>query len=313
MTARIPVNRMGTILPLERCDYSILTERTRMRTASLAAGIALFVGFAFAQTFEVASVKPSPPVKPGERVFYGPARGGPGTPDPGQITWTYARFFDLLMTAYDVKNYQISGPAWLESERYDVAVRVPAGATKEQVQVMWQNLLAERFGLMLHHEPREFRVDDLVIAKGGEKLKRSAEDAAGVMAGKPPELKDGQVSGPGMVVTIMPGANGATAHAYAKAVPMSRLTSFLGGPVNLPVLDKTGLDGYYDFTLEFEWALPGVAPPAAAGQGPGDVASDPGPNLDAALQQQLGLRLVGSKAKLDVIVIDKAEKVPTAN
>jgi uncharacterized protein (TIGR03435 family) len=133
-----------------------------MRTAIIAAGIAFLAGSAFAQTdaglaFEVASVKPSPPVKPGERVYFGPARGGPGTPDPGQITWTYARFFDLLMTAYDVKNYQISGPAWLENERYDVIARVPAGATKEQVRTMWQNLLAERFGLMLHHESREFR------------------------------------------------------------------------------------------------------------------------------------------------------------
>jgi uncharacterized protein (TIGR03435 family) len=281
-----------------------------MRTAILAAGMTFLAASAFAQiAFEVASVKPSPPVKPGERVYYGPARGGPGTPDPGQITWTYARLFDLLMTAYDVKNYQINGPDWLQNERYDVSVKVPAGATKEQVRVMWQNLLAERFGLMLHHDPREFRVDELVIAKGGAKLKESAEDAAAVLEGKPPELKDGQVIGPGMIVTIMPGANGAAAlHAYAKAMPMSRLTSLLGGQVNLPVLDKTGLGGYYDFTLEFAAMVPGAPPPA-----PGDAASDPGPNLDAALQQQLGLRLVGSKAKLDVIVIDKAEKVPTAN
>jgi uncharacterized protein (TIGR03435 family) len=71
---------------------------------------------------------------------------------------------------------------------------------------------------------------------------------------------------------------------------MSRLTSLLGNQVNLPVLDKTGLDGYYDFTLEFTAILPGAPPPV-------DSASDPGPNLDTALQQQLGLRLVGSKAK----------------
>ena len=116
------------------------------------------------------------------------------------------------------------------------------------------------------------------------------------------------MSGSGMIVTIMPGANGATMHAYAKSAPISRLTSLLGGQVNLPVLDKTGLDGYYDYTLEFAAMLPGAPPPA-----PGDNASDPEPNLDTALQQQLGLRLVASKATLDVIVIDKAEKVPTAN
>lgn len=76
-----------------------------MRTAIPVTVIALLAGCAWAQApaFEVASVKPSPPVKPGERVYYGPARGGPGTPDPTQITWAYARFLDLLMTAYDVQ------------------------------------------------------------------------------------------------------------------------------------------------------------------------------------------------------------------
>ena len=63
---------------------------------------------------------------------------------------------DLLMTAYDVKAYQVNSPDWFDTERYDVAAKVPAGTTREQVHVMWQNLLADRFGLTLHHEPREF-------------------------------------------------------------------------------------------------------------------------------------------------------------
>ena len=78
------------------------------------------------------------------------------------------------MTAYDVKAYQVSGPAWLDTERYDVAVKVRAGATKDQVKVMWQNLLAERFGVKVHHESKEFQVEELVIAKGGPKLKETA-------------------------------------------------------------------------------------------------------------------------------------------
>ncbi len=98
------------------------------------------------EEFEVASVKPSAPVPPTGGVYFGPARGGPGTPDPGLITWTYTSLRNLLMTAYDVKTYQVSGPDWLMTERYDIVARVPAGATKEQVNVMWQNLLAERFG-----------------------------------------------------------------------------------------------------------------------------------------------------------------------
>jgi uncharacterized protein (TIGR03435 family) len=81
-------------------------------------------------TFEVASVKLSPPVPPRGGVYFGPARGGPGTPDPGQITLTYALLRDMLMTAYDVQAYQVNGPAWLVTERYDIALKVPESATK---------------------------------------------------------------------------------------------------------------------------------------------------------------------------------------
>src|ERR1700733_12096719 len=110
-----------------------------MRQALLSGGIAVFAcALAFGQapegpTFEVASVKPSAPLPPiGGRggVFLGPARGGPGTPDPGQITWTYATLKNMLMTAYDVKNYEVSGPDWLNTKRYDVVSKVGAGATR---------------------------------------------------------------------------------------------------------------------------------------------------------------------------------------
>src|SRR5438132_28818 len=87
-------------------------------------------------TFEVASVKVSPPVLPNDRVFFGPAQGGPGTPDPAQIKWSYATLSKLLITAYDVKAYQISGPEWLATQRYDVIAKVPAGSTREQVGMM---------------------------------------------------------------------------------------------------------------------------------------------------------------------------------
>jgi len=145
-----------------------------MNQQNMRLAIAWIFAFAFVakgQTFEVASVKPSPPVPPAGGVYFGPPRGGPGTPDPEQITWTYALMKTVLMTAYDVKNYQINGPAWLDSERYDIAVKIAPGATKEQVGVMWQNLLAERFGLKVHHESKEFQVSELVVGKDGAKLK----------------------------------------------------------------------------------------------------------------------------------------------
>ena len=283
------------------------------------AGLCVFAcGLAFGQptqslTFEVASVKPSAPVPPSGGVYFGPARGGPGTPDPGQITWSYARLIDLLMTAYDVKAYQISGPPWMATERYNVIAKVPEGSTKEQVNVMWQNLLTERFGVVLHHESKDFQVDELVVAKGGHKLKESTEDDPG--AEGPPKLdKKGDLSGPGLVTMITMGPNGPSAHTVAKAQPLSKLTTMLGNQMNRPVLDKTGLTGKYDFNIEFTPNLPpGQLGPGPTGAAQVDNTSEPGPNLADAVQRQLGLRLVASKAKLEVVVIDKAEQVPTAN
>jgi uncharacterized protein (TIGR03435 family) len=290
----------------------------------LRSGLCLvFTAFAFGQTtqtltFEVASVKPSAPVPPNGGVYFGPPRGGPGTADPGQITWTYATLRGLLMTAYDVKEYQVSGPPWLNTERYDILVKVTEGATKEQVSVMWQNLLAERFGVMLHHEPKEFQVEELVIAKGGHKLKETTVDPAAELDPGPPKFdnKSGELAGPGFVSTFRAGGQ---AHTVAKAQPLSKLTAMLGGVLRRPVLDKTGLTGKYDFSIEFNIDLRGfgLPPPGPGGPAPAaapvDSAGEPGPDLAAAVQQQLGLRLVGGKANLDVLVIDKAEKVPTDN
>jgi uncharacterized protein (TIGR03435 family) len=217
------------------------------------------------------------------------------------------------MTTYDVKAYQVSGPAWMATERYNVIAKVPEGATKEQVNVMWQNLLAERFGVVLHHESKEFQVEELVVAKGGPKLKESAEDDPSA-EGPPKFDKKGELSGPGLVTMITMGPNGPSAHTVAKAQPPSKLTTMLGNQINRPVLDKTGLTGKYDFSIEFTPNLPPGRPgPGPVGAASFDNASEPGPNLADAVQRQLGLKLVASKAKLDVLVIDKAEKVPTAN
>ena len=118
--------------------------------------------------FEVASVRPSP-LQLNGRVFYGPPRGGPGTRDLGRITWANAALRNIIMTAYDVQTFQINAPDWLSTARYDIVANIPLGATKEQVKLMWQSLLKERFGLMLHHDSMEFQVDELTVAQGGPK------------------------------------------------------------------------------------------------------------------------------------------------
>jgi uncharacterized protein (TIGR03435 family) len=289
-----------------------------MRHAFLGAGITAFVcALAFAQvpaslTFEVASVKPSAPGWEKGGVYFGPPRGGPGTSDPEQITWSYATLRSLLMTAYDVKAYQVTGPAWLDTERYDIVVKVPAGGSNADVNVMWQNVLAQRFGVKLHHEPKEFQVEELVVAKGGPKLKKTAEDLTVPPPGSPKRGQNGELLSPGVVSTIFPGPS-PRAHTIARAQPISQLTQMMTNQLRRPVLDKSGLTGKYDFTLDFTLDLSGVALPPPPTDQPADSATEPEPDLAAAVQQQLGLRLVASKATLDVVVVDKAEKVPTQN
>jgi uncharacterized protein (TIGR03435 family) len=217
------------------------------------------------------------------------------------------------MKAYDVKPYQVSGPKWLGTERYDILAKVPADATKEQVNKMWQNLLAERFGVRLHHELKEFQVDELMVVKSGPKVKESLLDDPA--EGPPAMDKDGKLSGPGMVNTISNGLNGPGVHSMAKAQPIARLTVMLGNLLNRPVVDKTGLTGKYDFDLEFApdpGSVP-LPPPLPGAAGPVDNAIPRGPDLTTALKEQLGLRLVPSRANIDLLVIDNAERVPTAN
>ncbi len=295
-----------------------ISGRSSMRPAmSMAAITVLTSTLAIGQAaetlkFEVASVKRSTPGWEQGGVYFGPARGGPGSSDPERITWSYPTLRTLLMTAYDVKAYQVTGPAWLDTERYDIVANVPAGTTREQLGVMWQNLLIERFRLVLHHESKEFQVEELVIAKGGSKLKETAWDPATPLPPGPPQRDaKGALSSPGMVTTIFP--DGPRAHTIGKAQPLSQLTAMMTNQLRRPVLDKTGLTGRYDFDIEYTPDLTGFPLPPGGPAAPGDSAAAPIPDLAAALQQQLGLRLVASKAMLDVVVIDQAEKVPTEN
>jgi uncharacterized protein (TIGR03435 family) len=279
-------------------------------------------------TFEVASVKSSPPPDPNGRVFFGPPRGGPGTSDPGQITWTNAALQNVLMTAYDIQIYQLTAPAWLGTERYDIVVKVPAGATKAQVSVMWQDLLKERFGMAVHHESKEFPVDELTVAKGGLKMKETIlpPDAEPFTpAAGPPKLdKNGspEMNGSGAITFISLNANNPTARMIVKGLPSSDIASRLAGLLRRPVIDKTGLTGKYDFTLEFTPDLAGMPlpspPPGDPGRAPSTavssgIASDPPTSISSAVEKQLGLKLTSTKGKLDVIVVDRAEKIPTEN
>jgi len=306
-----------------------------MRFPRLAALVLLCSAAASSQTpvpeFDAASVKPAAPEGDG-RMMVG-MRGGPGTGDAGHATFTNMSLMNLITRAYNMKEYQASGPSWLSSERFDVETKEPADTTKEQFGLMLQNLLAERFHLKLHRESREFQGYELVVAKGGSKLKESSpEDAAfdPATAGPPtapgpPSKTDANgflsLDRPGLIMRIqMNGKGGIAAHMSARAQTISPFLDMLGNELKRPVVDGTELKGKYDFTLEYapeNLPVPGGGPPPSPPPGaPASAAEardDLEPTIATAIQQQLGLRLDAKKIQLDTLVIDKADKVPTAN
>lgn len=295
--------------------------------------------------FEVASIKPfvPPPPQGGRGVIFGGRRGGPGTNDPGQITWNGTTLKNLIMTAYSVKNYQASGPPWLDTERYSIAAKVPPGTTKEQVLVMWQNLLAERFQLKLHRETKEVPIYEITVGKNGPKLKESEPDPP---SPKDPPVKPAADAPPPPPVRfavgpdgcpVFPGGRGGTMmmmmpgrfRVCATKTTIENLTNLLTNQLSRPVFDKTGLKGTYDFRLEFEpesqmgmmagpvtgGAIASASqsgPPPEGGVGVSNPNLEPAPPISAALQK-LGLKLEAKKAPAEMLIVDKVEKIPTDN
>jgi uncharacterized protein (TIGR03435 family) len=273
--------------------------------------VAVLTAVAQAQQFDVASVKPAPPLTPATMGQAGRFVGGPGSSEPDHIRVPAVSLRLVIMTAYDMKTHQIAGPSWIDTERFDFAVTVPEGATKAQVGVMWQNLLKERFGMVMHHESKEFAVDELVIGRGGHKLKDNVEENPN--AEGPARVENEKLSGPGFVSRIGSTGTMAEGSILARAQTLVPLVNLMTGQNGRPVVDKTGLTGKYDFEVQFTYDLPGLQPNGGTAAAGITASDDPRLTLLLAVQQQLGLRLERSKAMLDTIVVDKAEKVPTEN
>ncbi len=292
-------------------------------------------------SFEVASIKPAAPpatsMGPGggmRMMMRVGIRGGPGTDDPGQITYSGMSMRNLLVNAYGVKTYQISGPSWIDSERFDIVAKLPTGATKDDLKLMLQNLLAERFKLTLHREKKELPMFALVVGKNGPKMKESPPDDpsvkdaakdAGAAPAEPPKFitgKDGMPQMPGggkntgNMVMMMPGR----ARMNAVKQTMPQFAESLANMLDRPVVDMTGLTKNYDFTLDY---LPesggrgpmGMPPPKAGDGDTGAPEADiqAAPSLFTALQDQLGLKLEQKKGPVDLLVVDRLEKTPTEN
>ena len=284
-----------------------------------------------APSFEVASVKPAAP------------QAGSGFRSSmhtslGEVRITNYSLKTLLMNAYDVKNFQIAGPDWLDSQRFDIVAKVPQGFSRDDVKLMLRGLLAERFKLTLHHESKDMQMYALVVSKRGLKLKESTDDPAGKtpaflptpggpdappMPPPPPPLPgEGNRPAPVGRLTMIVSANRMRMSLAKES--MTAFAATLGSQLQRPVTDMTGLKGVYDVNLDFapdENTRPGGAigmpmpPPPAGAEGAGaPSASDPaGPSLFTALEEQLGLKLEPKKGPVDILVIDHAEKTPTEN
>jgi uncharacterized protein (TIGR03435 family) len=271
----------------------------------------------------VASVRPAEPVPAGQRFVFSGSTGGPGTRDPNTYTCRNCPLTELVVQGYGLKRFQIRAEDWMNTSRYDVNAKVPAGATKEQFRLMLQRLLAERFKLATHHESKEMDAYELVVAKNGPKFKESVDDPAGGPVPEPPppgplpKDKDGHVIVPSGA-TIFEVTNGVPwARMNAAKETMDSFVARLASFLRQPVFDATGLKGKYDFILN--WTPDPVAmgapppPPPVAGEAPPAPLASDGPTLFGAVQSQLGLKLESRKRQVDVLVLDHAEKVPTEN
>jgi uncharacterized protein (TIGR03435 family) len=270
-------------------------------------------------SFEVASIKLSPP--PSGQVT---RIGCPS--DPGRIVCTNVTVGSLVTRAYGLSRLEFENTPALNEERYEVAVKLPAGASGEQIRLMWQKLLAERFKLKAHRETRQVQGYNLSVAKGGPKILEGAEPSPPVNAPppsmspnapvpEPPRLgADGfpEVGSRTGVVGI-----GNKARWGARAVTMEQVASTLSLQLGQPVRDSTGLTGKYAFTLSWVTEPSNSQATPSSGQPGGDAsviqASDPeGPDLIEAVQRQLGLRLEPMKVPVQVLIVDHVEK-PTEN
>jgi uncharacterized protein (TIGR03435 family) len=294
-----------------------------------------------ALTFEAATVKPATPPVPdaqGRIMMMGPS-GGPGTKDPGRIRYPYLTLKNLLTIAYDVKTFQVSGPAFLDTDRFDVVATMAPDTTKEQFRLMLQNLLAERFKLTIHRESKELPMYSLVVGKGGPKMKESEEARAAKDGGDappaPPMPSQPKIGADGFPILPLAGRSGIFAIMMAgrgtrligQQQTMQDLANRLTIHLSRPVNDETALKAKYDFTLTFSQEglsgpmglmapMPPPPPGGAAGGGsPAGTLSEvePPPDLFSAMQAQLGLRLEPKKGPVGMIVIDHVEKTPTEN
>jgi uncharacterized protein (TIGR03435 family) len=178
-----------------------------------------------------------------------------------------------------VMDYQVTGPEWIDQDRYNLSAKATGSASEDQLRLMLQGLLAERFKLTFHRQTKELQAYVLTVGKGGPKFHESQGEGEPVI--NPDKTH--------MIIEV-------------KAMPASQVVDTLARVLHAPVINNTGLTGRYDVSMSMAKYLPD-----------GTTPFDPVSTIILAMQQELGLKLESKKLPLDLLIVDHAEKVPIEN
>lgn len=226
-----------------------------------------------AQSFEVASIYASEPGLPIANFHT----------SPGVFTVHNVTLRSCIEWAYGIKPLQLTGPDWINDARFDIAARAEdSTADDDKLRLMLQTLLAERFGLKIHHEKKEQQVYALTLAKNG------------------PKFHESTTVGPSGFSEDKTGAMGERVSIYEIADKVSQLPDRI-------VIDRTGLTGRYDFRIDLSPYM------NAAADGKDGPRSDVMSVLFSGFNDQLGMKLEPGKEIVDLVVIDSVNKTPTEN
>jgi uncharacterized protein (TIGR03435 family) len=266
--------------------------------------------------FEAASIRVNPP-RTGFHFQSDSGTGGPGTESPGMFRCGSCTLAALIGKAFDLQNYQFPGRTSLGDNTFNVIATIPADTTPEQFRAMLQNLLKERFGLTYHYSEKNLRGYQLVVAKGGSKLKESTggERPAAPEANSHSYAQGGSHAHAGLVNF------GGSASYRADHRTTADLARVLADQVGGPVEDRTGLTGTYDIALTWSADAPQSGNHSEGNWGHGDHGGGApagsmgsGPALFDALPAQLGLKLVRSEqTAARIFAIDHVAQLPTPN
>src|SRR5580658_5216651 len=233
-----------------------------------------------APAFEVASVKINA-TGAGE----GPGRGRETiTPSPAGVTMKNVRLKSVVEWAYHLQAIQVSGPGWLDDNRYDVVAKTAGEVPTDRQRVMMQTLLAQRFKLTSHSETKEMPAYVFTVAKGGHKLRQS--ESEGEM-----ELK--------------PSGGNRMAASFSR-VTLAQLAEFASSPLQGIVVDQTGLKGSYDFTLD-------MSPFMGGGDFKPTGIEDVVTMIIQAAKEQLGIIIEQKKVPAELLIVEHVEKIPVEN